>query len=121
EARMLQGSPGGEEVVVASARAWRLATSDTTPALHVPDPVLPPVGPDELGDPARQVPAVLDRGFVGGLEWVLRGEIGRRGAATAAWARPRFDLVGGDPITDLERMVMVADSANGVGMRVDPA
>jgi hypothetical protein len=120
EARMLQPGPRDEEVLVATASAWRLATSDTTPALYVPDPVLPPVEPDELVDPLKQAPAVLDRGFVGGLEWVLRAEIGRRGAPTTAWARPRFDLVAGDPITDLERLVMVADTANGVGMRVDP-
>lgn len=121
EAEMLQPGPDGQDLVVAMARAWRIATSDTAGARHVPVEPMSPVDAEELRDPGATVPAVLNRGFVGGLEWVVRSEIGRPGAPTAAWARPRFDLVAGDPTTTLERFVMVADSANGVGMRVDPA
>lgn len=120
ESEMLQTGPAGEDVVVAMARAWRIATSDTVAARHVPIDALEPIVDAELTDPRKQVPAVLDRGFVGGLEWVLRNEIGRAGTPTTAWARPRFHLVADEPTTALERFVMVADSANGVGMRVDP-
>lgn len=120
EAEMIQTDADGEQATVALARAWRIARSDTAAARHVPLEPLAPVTDAELDDPDMKVPALLDRGFVGGLEWVVRSPIGRRGAPTAAWARPRFGLVEGERGTALERFVMVADSANGVGMRLDP-
>lgn len=120
EARMLQQGRGGEDVVVAMARGWRIATSDTTAARHVPLETLAPPTDEEVNDPERSVPKMLDRGFVGGLDWVVRRPIGQPGAPSAAWARPPFELVEGEATTALERFAMVADSANGVGMRVDP-
>lgn len=120
EATMVQSGPDGSDVVVATARAWRLATSDTRAARHVPDEPLAPVEDDELTDPDKKVAAALDRGFVAGLTWVVRSPIGDADGPTTAWARPNGDLVEGEPITDLERLVMIADCANGVGMRVDP-
>src|SRR5690606_36030221 len=113
EAEMIQTDADGEQATVALARAWRIARSDTAAARHVPLEPLAPVMEAELDDPDMKVPALLDRGFVGGLEWVVRSPIGRRGAPTAAWARPRFGLVEGERGTALERFVMVADSANG--------
>jgi len=55
ESEVRQAGRDGEEVVVATARAWRLATSDTEKAHHVPDEVLAPVEPDELDDAAGPV------------------------------------------------------------------
>lgn len=120
EAQMCQRGPGGEDAVVAVARAWRLAASDTRPAHHVPDERLEPVTAEELEDPAKRISSVLNRGFVAGLTWVVRDPIGARGGPTTAWARPEMALVEGESPTDLERLAMVADCANGVGMRVDP-
>lgn len=120
EAQMHQVGRDGREVLVASARAWRLATSDSEAIRHVPDEVLPPVDPAELADPDKQIASVLDRGFVAGLTWVVRTPMNTVGASTTAWARVDRELVRGERTTDLERLVMVADCANGVGMRADP-
>lgn len=120
EAEMFQCSASGEEIVVATAHAWRLATSDTDEAGYLPDPALTPADDAELRAPLQDLPTSWKRGFVGGIDWAVRSPIGRRGEPTTAWARPRFDLVEGEPITGLEAVTMVADSANGIGARVDP-
>jgi hypothetical protein len=50
---------------------------------------------------------------------LARGEWGRGPAAV--WLRPRVTLVAGEPLTPLQRVMIAADSGNGVAISLDPA
>jgi hypothetical protein len=50
---------------------------------------------------------------------IVRGQWGK--GPVAAWMRPRVSLVGGEVTSPLQRLMIVADSASGVAVVVDPA
>jgi hypothetical protein len=53
------------------------------------------------------------------MEWRhVSGDPGGPGDA-AAWARPRIPLLPGEPLTGLQRAVLVADSGNGISAALD--
>jgi hypothetical protein len=103
---------GGRDVI--RATAWRVlrTTSDSVPAEH-PEP--PAVPSDES--------AIAARGWVGGymtaIDWrFTRGAFGEPGPATA-WTRMRYPLVPDEEPDPLERVLMVADSGNGLSGTLD--
>jgi hypothetical protein len=99
---------GGREVL--TARAWRIATQSegsVPPATTAPDPA--PALPDD-----DRKPAWLERfGYGEAFDWRYVYGGGVPGPA-AVWTRPRVPLVGGEPLTALDRALLVADSANGI-------
>lgn len=96
------------------ARAWfiRSTTVEVPATRHVS---APPEGrqPD-------LVPSSWGRGYLQAIEWSqVDGSFGRPGPATA-WTRSRFPLVEGRPLTGIERVLLVADSGNGLSAVANP-
>jgi hypothetical protein len=95
--------------VVARGSAWRMLIGDTADV-------------EQTSEPARELPtesadtSFFDRwtsGYIDSLD--LRGE--RNGTV---WARARLPLVAGEEMTPVERVMSVADIANGVGAVLEP-
>ncbi|MEN3359880.1 MAG: hypothetical protein V7637_3862 [Mycobacteriales bacterium] len=101
---------------VARATAWWHLASDTTAVAGAPEP--PPAGPDGA---TPEAVTWADGGYLAAMEWVpLAGGFNSPGAATV-WARMRHPLVAGEEPTGLQRLLVLADSGNGVSWRLDPA
>lgn len=101
---------------VARATAWRMVRSDSAAVAADADEPLPP--------PVRGTPMTRPEGWGAGyldvMEWrALKGGLGEPGPATV-WARQTVPLVGGEEPTGLQRLLVVADSGNGVSNRLDP-
>lgn len=95
--------------VVARASAWRMAIGDTTDVEQSAD------GPRELPG-AGQNSSFFDRwtsGYIDSLEI-------REAVDGTVWARPTLPLVAGEEMTPVERVMAVADIANGVGAVLEP-
>ena len=108
--------PDGSDRTVARATAWRIATSDTTSAVHDADLPLEP-GPNDC-ESGWSFADDWHGGYLDSLE--IRGASSPekpRGAGRA-WARPLVPLVDGEEPTALTRLMSVADIANGVGARL---
>jgi hypothetical protein len=99
--------------VVVVARAWQHATTTepgpSTAASAVPPPV-PPEGPVR--------PLWDSFGYGRALEWrPTAGDPGHGGPA-AVWARLRVPLVAGWDVTGLDRLLVLADSTNGISLEL---
>jgi hypothetical protein len=118
---------GGREVVV--ARAWRMVIQppgSIPPGRTPPDPV-----PQRA--PAQEPPPWLRGwGYGESIEWRYATSPGSadaadpadaasRSGATAVWARPRGPLIAGEAIAELDRALIVVDSANGIGAQLPMA
>lgn len=114
---LVEASLHAGDVEVVRARAWRVLVADlgTTvepPAGAVPDP------------PGRGVePAFFDTGSDVGyhtaMEWrFVAGTFRDLGPATA-WLRMRHPLVAGESPSALQRVLVAADSCNGVSASLD--
>lgn len=106
----------GGRRVVASATGWRMATADTSAVIHSADPPLPPLTEGREG----KLAGMWGVGYLDTLDWRWIDEIGCDGPGRV-WVRPKPDLVRGESLTPLERLFAVADIANGVGSKIDPA
>jgi hypothetical protein len=111
------------------ARAWRTRVADLT--LPVPTGIVP--APERFpGFPPRpiEVPPVpaesptyrlpmWNTGYAAAIEWrwVVGTEEG--GTPAAVWGRPRIDLVAGEPASPLSRLMLLADTANGLSRVLD--
>lgn len=107
-------SAGGR--VAARARAWRIVRSDTHAVAGEVDAVLDvPSSGVEMTRPEG-----WGAGYLDAMEWrSLSGSLGTPGPATV-WARQSVPLVGDEKPTGLQRLLVVADSGNGVSNRLDP-
>jgi hypothetical protein len=105
--------PGDRELV--RATAWRIRTSDTGLEQHE-DP--PPPGPD-AGATKPFFPTGLDVGYHTAMEYrFVTGAFLEAGPATV-WLRPRVPVVDGEEPTPLQRVLVAADSGNGVSAALD--
>jgi Thioesterase-like superfamily len=94
--------------VAVTARAWHLAPGPPPPAVTdtPPAPPLPAGGADDA--------AFAFFGYGRALEWrCTRGALGRPGE-THVWSRARMPLIEGTELDGQARVLLVADSANGV-------
>lgn len=95
--------------VVARAGAWRMLASDTSAAEQTSTPA--------LGFPERDYDSGFftrwTSGYIDSLE--IRGT-----TDGTVWARPTIPLVAGEEMTAIERVMSVADIANGVGAVLEP-
>ncbi|WP_063761241.1 thioesterase family protein [Streptomyces sp. NRRL B-1347] len=105
----------GAPLVTAAAWAVRPAPAELPDHRPTPSSGAAPHGPPAVlpvTDPA-QFPE-WDCGFMASVEWrFAQGCFSRPGPA-AVWARPRLDLVPGECLSPTQRLVLTADSANGV-------
>ncbi|WP_036568776.1 thioesterase family protein [Nocardia sp. BMG51109] len=111
-AELVAARPDGSRRVVATARAWRIATSDTTAVTLAADAPLPPV--PAAPDADSTIPSGWHVGYVKTVD--LRSLDGGR----RVWVRPRTAVVDDERMSPLVRTLAVADIANGVGARLDP-
>jgi len=101
--------------VAVTARAWHIATGDTPPAPAQEQIQPPPV-------PSRQTPQHFypgladDWGYGRSIEWrFTRGGFDSFGAADV-WTRVRLPLIEGVALTSQDRVLIAADSANGLSL-----
>ncbi len=101
----------GREIV--SARIWRIATQPpgTIPRDAIVSQALPP------RPPAAHVASFAhddNWAYHRAIDWrFTHGRFDAHGAA-AVWTRVRIPLVAGEPLRPLDRLLLVADSANGI-------
>jgi len=129
EARLTDA--GGQDVI--TARAWRLRST----RVEIPEGLASEAGPGLIGSspstlrPGFQPPGPSgarpgsfpatgrDVGYHTAMEYrFIRGDFTEPGPAVA-WMRMRHPLVAGESPTPLQRVLVVADSGNGVSATLD--
>jgi len=112
---LLEASLEGPDGEVMRARGWRLAESDITADWEREEPP-----PGREGAEALEFFPTGERvGWHTAMEIVFaRGRFLEPGPATV-WMRPRVPLVGGEPISPLQRVMLAADGGNGVSAPLD--
>ncbi|PHQ48082.1 hypothetical protein BLA24_32070 [Streptomyces cinnamoneus] len=112
--RLVRAELGQRGRTVLTASAWAVAHAPgDLPVRSAPAavPHRPPEGLPSV-DPTRR--PEWDCGFMASVEWRFAdGGFGRPGPA-AVWARPRIPLLAGEAVSPLQRLLLTADSANGV-------
>ncbi|WP_370617941.1 thioesterase family protein [Mumia qirimensis] len=116
--RLVQASLSSDGRAVVGARAW-LVSYDEARAPRTGSAAFPPAVPDPQPQPPMPG-AAPEWGYGRAIEWryVSGGLSGQAPPAqdgvTRAWMRVRVPLVAGEPTSGLQRLMVVADSANGV-------
>lgn len=109
----LYDAPGGR--AVARAAAWRFPTDNDGPG--GPGEPLPHTHRD--GEPHER-PASWSGGYLDAVEWRwVKGAVLEPGPAVV-WMRPRVPLVGGEPMSPVQRLMSCVDSASGISAELDP-
>ena len=101
----------GREVV--TARVWRIAVR---PDASVPAGVTPdePVPPLPGAQPQTYFSGLGEWGYGAAIEWrFTAGGFGQMGRA-GVWTRVKIPLLADQPLRPLDRLLLVADSANGI-------
>jgi acyl-Coa thioesterase superfamily protein/acyl-CoA thioesterase superfamily protein len=112
-AEMIAADPSGADRVVARVTAWLLLPSDTADVATDRHPPL--VEGDTLPHSHGWAGAP---GYLQTVSWRTQLDDGR---SAVAWMSPLVSLVDAEELTGLQRLLMVADSANGVGAALDPS
>jgi hypothetical protein len=118
--RLLEGSLLAAGKPVALARAWQIAANGEggVPVDRLPVQAPPPV---PAAQPQRYFSGFGHWGYGESVEWRwVRGSFANPTGEAAAWARPRVPLVLGQPMHPQDRVLVVADSANGISGPFDP-
>jgi hypothetical protein len=106
---------GGGRREIARATAWRLRPQDGVPA-EAPEP--PPPGPD-AGRAVPFFPTGEDVGYHTAMDYrFVEGAFLEPGPAVV-WMRMRQPLVDAEPPSPLVRVLVAADSGNGVSATLD--
>ena len=113
-AEMVAARPGGSDRAVARASAWVLATSDTT---DVSTDRFPPVTEGEA-DPVQHSWEGAT-GYLQAVSWRRQRELDNGSAVV--WLSPLAHLVDTEEMTQMQRLALVVDCANGAGAAIDPA
>lgn len=102
--------------VCARAVAWLFpATTDG------PDQSVAPLPHAPADGGPRDRPASWSGGYLDSVEWRwIVGSVGEPGPGTV-WMRPAVDLVAGEPMSPVQRLMACVDSASGVSAALDPA
>lgn len=96
------------------ARAWRLATGDTSSVAALEDEPMP--GPDE-GEEHDAV-AEWPGGYIASID--VRKLKGHRPGRGRVWLRTPLALVEGEASSEAARLIGLIDTANGIATRVPP-
>jgi hypothetical protein len=112
EASLYDGRGGR---AVATAAAWRFPVKDDGPR-STEDPL--PHTPDDGEEHDR--PPSWSSGYLDAVEWRwIKGAVMEPGPGVV-WMRPRVDLVEGEQMSQLQRLMTCVDSASGVSAALDP-
>lgn len=113
---LVEGELRSAEATVVRARGWRIRT--TALPLDEPDAGEPPPGPDQ-GELEDFFPTGFDTGYHSAMEVrFLAGAYLEPGPARA-WMRMRVPLVEGQQPSPRDRVLVAADSGNGVSSPLD--
>ncbi len=131
-AASLRESDSGRELV--KARAWRLRNGEVSipPGLSSTDPGAPPAhagrpggelgrppGPETLPEAEAFFPTGFDVGYHTGVEYRFpSGSFVEPGPAVC-WLRMRVPLIAGEEPSPLQRVLVAADSGNGISATLD--
>jgi hypothetical protein len=111
---LLEATLSGEDGELMRARAWRLAAGE----LALGSAEAPPPGPEQ-GEPRDFFPTGQETGYHTAMEYrFVRGSFLEPGPATV-WMRMRVPLVAGEEPSPLQRVLVAADSGNGVSAALD--
>jgi len=116
--QLVEASLSTERGEVMRASAWRIRSSE----LDLDDQQAPSVGPPPLPPEASGDDVVpRDRGvdYMSAIEWRFSSGGFFEAGPAAAWMRMRHPLVDGEAITPLSRVLVIADSANGISATLD--
>lgn len=101
---------------VARAHAWRIRQD---PSLAVEASLRPPPSRPDDACSLNVLGEGWSSGYLHAMEWrFTAGAFDRPGPATL-WARPRVPLVSDEEISPLQRVLLLADSGNGVSGELD--
>lgn len=108
---LVQATMSAADRVCLQGRVWLVRSADTARlTAPLPEPRTVPRGLPDLGG---EFP------YHDTIEWqTIRGSL-RESGPGATWARPRFALVGDEPLSGLQRVVLIADSASGISSVLD--
>lgn len=112
-AEMLAARPDGTLRAVARLSAWLLATSDTR---EVASDRYPPLLEGDTAAAAHSWQGIP--GYLETVRWRTQHRV--EGAASVAWLSPLVHLVDAEATSEIQRLAMVVDSANGIGAVLDP-
>jgi hypothetical protein len=98
---------------VATLSAWLLAPGDTA---DVASDRYPPITEGEPNPDAHKWQGAP--GYLESISW--RGQHDTDNGASVAWMSPLLPVVDDEPTTEVQRLALVVDSANGVGAALDP-
>ncbi len=112
-AEMSAQRPDGTWRSVATLSAWLLAPSDTT---VIASDRYPPIIEGEPKTDSHGWQGAP--GYLESISW--RGQRGTDNGASVAWMSPLLPVVDDEPVTEVQRLALVVDSANGVGAALDP-
>jgi hypothetical protein len=105
-------SVGGRDVV--RARAWRLASQETSAVAGG----LPRAMPPREACAPLGASAIWSGGYIDSIE-VLRAPASEPGEGQA-WVRTPLPLLGGEPVSPAAAFLGLVDTANGMNIRLDP-
>ncbi|HET9489790.1 MAG TPA: thioesterase family protein [Methylomirabilota bacterium] len=109
---------GGRALARASALVTRTTVVDFPAVKPEPhDPLPPPESGEPFRFPVFEMPAIGYQSSVDAR--LVRGGFGQN--PTSVWIRARVPLVLGEAISPLQRVMIAADSGNGVAVVLDPA
>ncbi len=110
----LEGADGGK--VCVAARVWRIRTTPLAHAIPLREEPPPPLPVEQ---PQRFFEGIPETwGYGRAIEWrFVHGALDEYGPS-AVWARLRVPLVAGTPLDPLSRLLVVADSANGLSLEL---
>lgn len=113
---LVEGELHSGDVAIMRARGWRIRTTELP--LDEPETVDSPPGPDH-GGPTDFFPTGFDTGYHTAMETrFLSGAYLEPGPARA-WMRMRVPLVEGEEPSARDRVLVAADSGNGVSSPLD--
>jgi hypothetical protein len=112
-AEMLAARPDGPDRVVARVTAWLLATNDTADVIS--DRFPPLVEGDAVAVPHSWEGAT---GYLEAVSWRRQKSVDN--GAAVVWLSPLSHLVDDEEMTEIQRLALVVDCANGAGAALDP-
>lgn len=111
-------SSGVSGRVAMQARAW---CTRQDPELEIPTAAPPASPPAAAGVGLVGSPQDWGSGYLDAIDWTwVTGAFDLPGPATV-WTKSRLPLVAGEPLTGLQRVLLVADSGNGIAAIAQPS